>query len=71
MLESFPIAPTLSASDVERAKAWYADKLGLQPTIEMARRSHVPRRREAHGFGILPQPERRDQSRHFRGMDGR
>lgn len=32
MLESFPIAPTLAASDVERVKEWYAEKLGLQPT---------------------------------------
>jgi len=32
VLESFPIAPTLAASDVERVKEWYAEKLGLQPT---------------------------------------
>ncbi len=34
MLERFPIGPTLAASDVARAKQWYADKLGLHPTLE-------------------------------------
>ncbi len=35
MLERFPIGPTLAASDVARAKQWYADKLGLHPTLEV------------------------------------
>jgi catechol 2,3-dioxygenase-like lactoylglutathione lyase family enzyme len=34
MLNEFPIHPSLAASDVKRARAWYADKLGLTPTRE-------------------------------------
>lgn len=30
MLSSAPISPTLPATDIERAKAFYKDKLGLQ-----------------------------------------
>ena len=33
--ERFPIAPTLPAADIERAKRWYQDKLGLRPSIEL------------------------------------
>src|SRR6185503_10432352 len=29
-----PIHPSLAASDLARARAWYADKLGWEPTIE-------------------------------------
>ena len=31
MLESTPLSATLPASDLERAKQWYSDKLGLDP----------------------------------------
>ena len=34
MFANDPLWPTLPASDLERAKAWYADKLGLQPVEE-------------------------------------
>ncbi len=34
MLEEFPIHATVAASDIERAKAWYQDKLGLTPKKE-------------------------------------
>jgi catechol 2,3-dioxygenase-like lactoylglutathione lyase family enzyme len=34
MLDQFPPHTTLAASDLERAKAWYADKLGLEPVSE-------------------------------------
>ena len=34
MLSDFPVHPSLAASDVKRARAWYADKLGWEPTIE-------------------------------------
>ncbi len=34
MFENTPLHPALPASDLERAKNWYADKLGLRPTSE-------------------------------------
>jgi catechol 2,3-dioxygenase-like lactoylglutathione lyase family enzyme len=34
MLDRFPPRTTLPVSDLERAKAWYKDKLGLVPTNE-------------------------------------
>ena len=34
MLDSFPINAVLPAADLDRARAWYADKLGLKPTSE-------------------------------------
>ncbi|MDP8957081.1 MAG: VOC family protein [Actinomycetota bacterium] len=34
MLERFPIHATVAASDIERARAWYRDKLGLSPKRE-------------------------------------
>ncbi len=33
MLDS-PMFPVLAASDIERAKAWYRDKLGMEPMFE-------------------------------------
>jgi catechol 2,3-dioxygenase-like lactoylglutathione lyase family enzyme len=33
-LSTRPIRPTLPASDIERAKAWYKDMLGLSPSEE-------------------------------------
>jgi catechol 2,3-dioxygenase-like lactoylglutathione lyase family enzyme len=33
LLTSFPIHANVAAVDVDRAKAWYADKLGLTPDI--------------------------------------
>jgi catechol 2,3-dioxygenase-like lactoylglutathione lyase family enzyme len=32
MLSEFAIHPSLAASDISRARAWYAEKLGLSPT---------------------------------------
>ena len=32
MLSEFAIHPSLAASDIERARAWYAEKLGLTPS---------------------------------------
>lgn len=34
MFANTPLEPTLPASDFERAKRWYADKLGLQPKTD-------------------------------------
>ena len=34
MFGNTPLHPVLPASDLERAKQWYADKLGLQPVEE-------------------------------------
>lgn len=34
MLGNTPLHPVLSASDLERAKRWYSDKLGLVPVNE-------------------------------------
>jgi catechol 2,3-dioxygenase-like lactoylglutathione lyase family enzyme len=34
MLASIPLRPALPASDLERARAWYRDKLGIVPEHE-------------------------------------
>ncbi|HYN70298.1 MAG TPA: VOC family protein [Candidatus Eisenbacteria bacterium] len=34
MLNEFEIHPSLAASDVDRARTWYAEKLGLNPILE-------------------------------------
>jgi len=34
MLDRFPAHATVAVSDMERAKSWYADKLGLKPAEE-------------------------------------
>lgn len=34
MFEGSTVMATLAASDLERAKTWYADKLGLEPVME-------------------------------------
>jgi catechol 2,3-dioxygenase-like lactoylglutathione lyase family enzyme len=34
MLESFPISARLPASDIGRARAWYSERLGLEPAKE-------------------------------------
>ncbi len=34
MIGDYPIHAVLPASDIERAKAWYKDKLGLEPVEE-------------------------------------
>ena len=34
MLDKFPVYAVLPASDFERAKAWYKEKLGISPTEE-------------------------------------
>lgn len=36
MLERFPIHPTLPASDLDRARTWYEEKLGARPVREEA-----------------------------------
>ena len=38
MFENSALQPVLPVSDIERAKAWYADKLGLEPIIEDGQR---------------------------------
>src|SRR5262249_7668248 len=35
MIGRFPIYPNLAASDIERAKRWYAEKLDLNPTVDL------------------------------------
>ena len=34
MLERFDFVATLPAADIDRAKAWYRDELGLEPVEE-------------------------------------
>ncbi len=34
MLSKFPLMARLAAADIGRARAWYSDKLGLDPTTE-------------------------------------
>jgi len=36
MLKSFPVHASVAALDLNRARAWYADKLGLTPDMEGA-----------------------------------
>ena len=38
MLENSPMFPVLPAADIDRAKAWYQEKLGLEPMFEDADR---------------------------------
>lgn len=35
MLEEFPIHATVAASDIDRARTWYLEKLALKPKKEM------------------------------------
>jgi catechol 2,3-dioxygenase-like lactoylglutathione lyase family enzyme len=35
VFDAYPIAPTLPAADIDRARRWYAEKLGLEPTTEI------------------------------------
>src|SRR5258708_32807960 len=35
MLSDYDLHPTLATSDVSRAKGWYAEKMGWQPTQEL------------------------------------
>jgi catechol 2,3-dioxygenase-like lactoylglutathione lyase family enzyme len=35
MLDQYDCAATLAASDIDRAKAWYRDKLGFTPSEEL------------------------------------
>lgn len=34
MLENSPMQPVLPVADIQRAKAWYAEKLGMEPAME-------------------------------------
>jgi catechol 2,3-dioxygenase-like lactoylglutathione lyase family enzyme len=34
MLRDYPMTPSLATADAERAKRWYAEKLGLEPAFE-------------------------------------
>lgn len=34
MFGSFPVYPVLPASDIERARSWYEEKLGMTPKID-------------------------------------
>lgn len=34
MFENSPLQPVLPVADIQRAKAWYSDKLGLEPSME-------------------------------------
>jgi catechol 2,3-dioxygenase-like lactoylglutathione lyase family enzyme len=36
MLRDYPMTPSLATADAERAKQWYAEKMGLEPTFEDA-----------------------------------
>jgi catechol 2,3-dioxygenase-like lactoylglutathione lyase family enzyme len=42
-LADAPIVPSIPAHDIERAKAWYKDKLGLSPVIDMGPSGQVYR----------------------------
>lgn len=52
MLSGVEIHPTLPASDIERAKRWYQEKLGLTPTDENA--GNVRFGEGLSEFGVYP-----------------
>jgi len=56
VLDQFPIAPTLAASDIARAKAWYSEKLGLEPTVEWEGGLLYPAGGNPMGFGLYLSP---------------
>lgn len=35
MIEQFPVHATVAASDIDRARAWYLEKLGMSPKKEI------------------------------------
>lgn len=35
MFDAFPVVPTLPAADMDRAKRWFSEKLGLEPSTVM------------------------------------
>src|SRR5258705_4861892 len=55
MLADAPIFPTLPAHDIERAKAWYKDKLGLVPIRDLGTGGHLYSSGKAL-FVIYPTP---------------
>ena len=55
MLERYPVHATIPCSDLDRAKSWYRDKLGLTPTGEDAGGAYY----DCGGgtsFGLFPTP---------------
>ena len=54
ILESYAAHATLPVSDMERAKAWYKDKLGLTPKEEDEGGSYYET--GGQGFGLFPTP---------------
>jgi catechol 2,3-dioxygenase-like lactoylglutathione lyase family enzyme len=56
VLERFRIAPTLAASDIDRARQWYTEKLGLGPTVELPGGLIFPAGGEPLGFGVYLSP---------------
>lgn len=51
MFEASPLMPTLPAADLDRAKAWYSNYLGLEPSTEDAERGSAMY--EVGGSGFL------------------
>lgn len=56
MLDQFPLGPTLAAADIGRAKTWYAEKLGLTPTLEVPGGLIYPAGGQPMGFLIYLSP---------------
>ena len=52
MLDSFDITPMIPAHDLERAKRWYAEKLGFEPESEDPGAAHY--RTGSTEFDIYP-----------------
>jgi catechol 2,3-dioxygenase-like lactoylglutathione lyase family enzyme len=55
MLERFTVHATIPCSDLERAKAWYRDKLGLTPASEDVGGAYYECG-EGTSFGLFPTP---------------
>ncbi|HEX2026152.1 MAG TPA: VOC family protein [Actinomycetota bacterium] len=55
MLDRYPPHAMLAASDMDRAKAWYREKLGLVPTQEDPQGAWFEV--AGTGFGLFPTPQ--------------
>ena len=52
MFEAIPLNAILPASDIDRAKRWYAEKLGLEPVVDDE--LGVEYETGGHRFGLYP-----------------
>jgi catechol 2,3-dioxygenase-like lactoylglutathione lyase family enzyme len=51
MLSEYPLQPSIASFDAKRAKAWFSEKLGIEPTIEWPD-GQLDYRLGSSGFGV-------------------